>query len=165
MAEKTLTPPSPPLSGGESDGGESTATPSPDKGRAGEGFAAVTRKNKFIAYDQRLTTFARANRQEPTPAENLIWQKVLRNRQLCGHKFLRQKPIGPYVVDFYCAELQLVVEIDGDSHAEQQDYDAQRTTFLESHGLRVLRYANRDILNNLPGVYAHLQQQLEQSPP
>ncbi len=165
MAEKTLTPPSPPLSGGESDGGESTATPSPDKWRAGEGFAAVTRKNKFIAYDQRLTTFARANRQEPTPAENLIWQKVLRNRQLCGHKFLRQKPIGPYVVDFYCAELQLVVEIDGDSHAEQQDYDAQRTTFLESHGLRVLRYANRDILNNLPGVYAHLQQQLEQSPP
>lgn len=165
MAEKTLTPPSPPLSGGESASGKSTATPSPDKGRAGEGFAAVTRKNKFIAYDQRLTTFARANRQEPTPAENLIWQKVLRNRQLCGHKFLRQKPIGPYVVDFYCAELQLVVEIDGDSHAEQQDYDAQRTTFLESHGLRVLRYANRDILNNLPGVYAHLQQQLEQSPP
>lgn len=209
MAEKTLTPPSPPLSGGESDGGESTATPSParerrsepkmpdgirqaatpspdkgrggegcalsalrtcptpspDKGRAGEGFAAVIRKNKFIAYDQRLTAFARANRQQPTPAENLIWQKVLRNRQLCGHKFLRQKPLGPYVVDFYCAELQLVIEIDGDSHAEQQDYDAQRTTFLESHGLRVLRYANRDILNNLPGVYAHLQQQLEQSPP
>lgn len=162
MAGKTLTPPSPPLSGGERASGKSTATPSPDKGRAGEGFAAVTRKNKFIAYDQRLTTFARANRQEPTPAENLIWQKVLRNRQLCGHKFLRQKPIGPYVVDFYCAELQLVVEIDGDSHAEQQDYDAQRTTFLESHGLRVLRYAN---LNNLPGVYAHLQQQLEQSPP
>ncbi|MCB4358560.1 endonuclease domain-containing protein [Quatrionicoccus australiensis] len=163
MVAKTLTPPSPPLSGGGYSGDGSTATPSPDKGRAGEGFEATIRKNKFLSYDQRLTAFARTNRQQPTPAENLIWQKVLRNRQFFGHKFLRQKPIGPYVVDFYCAELNLAIEIDGDSHAEQQDYDAKRTAFLESHGLRVLRYPNREILNNLPGVYEHLQQQLEQT--
>ena len=163
MVEKTLTPPSPPLSGGEYSGDGSTATPSPDKGRAGEGFEAAPPKHKFLAYEKRLTAFARTNRQQPTPAENLIWQKVLRNRQFFGHKFLRQKPIGPYVVDFYCAELNLVIEIDGDSHAEQQDYDAKRTAFLEGQGLRVLRYTNRDILNNLPGVYEHLQQQLEQT--
>ena len=164
MAAKTLTPPSPPLSGGECDGGNSTATPSPDKGRAGEGFAIAAPKQKFLAYDKRLTAFARANRQQPTPAENLLWQKVLRGKQFGGYKFLRQKPIGPYVVDFYCAELKLVIEIDGDSHAEQQKYDAARSLFLEQQGLRVLRYANRDLLNNLPGVYEHLQQQLEQSP-
>ncbi|MDD3484012.1 endonuclease domain-containing protein [Azovibrio restrictus] len=144
------------------DGIRPAATPSPDKGRAGEGFAAATQKHKFHAYDPRLTAFARANRKVPTPAETLLWQKVLRGKQFGGYKFLRQKPIGPYVVDFYCAALNLVIEIDGDSHAEQQKYDAARTLFLEQQGLRVLRYAN---LNNLPGVYTHLQQQLEQSPP
>jgi very-short-patch-repair endonuclease len=148
MAGKTLTPPNPPLSGGE------PATPSPDKGRAGEGLG-------YLPYEKRLTAFARSNRKEPTPAENLLWQKVLRSRQFYGHKFLRQKPIDTYVVDFYCAELKLVIEIDGDSHAEQFDYDAQRTAYLNSLGLRVLRYANCDILNNLAGVYEHLHSQLE----
>ncbi len=177
MSGKPLTPPSPPLSGGEPAGGELTATPyfggentweaegpdeigrtptpSPDKGRAGEGLGAAAKKN-FLAYDKRLTAFARANRQQPTPAENLLWQKVLRDRQFHGYKFLRQKPIGPYIADFYCAELKLVIEIDGDSHACQGDYDAARTAFLEQYGVRVLRYANRDILNHLPGVYEHL---------
>jgi very-short-patch-repair endonuclease len=118
---------------------------------------------KFHAYDKHLTAYARANRKEPTPAENLLWQKILRNRQFHGYKFLRQKPIGPFIADFYCAELNVIIEIDGDSHAAQEDYDAQRTAFLKSRGLRVLRYANRDILNNLSGVYEHLQIQLETS--
>ena len=142
------TPPSPPLSGGE------RSSPSPDKGRAGEGLG-------FLKYDKRLTALARENRKNPTPAETLIWQKLLRSKQFEHYKFHRQKPIGPYVVDFYCSELNRVIEIDGDSHAEQENYDAKRTAFLESHGLRVLRYANRDILNNLPDVYEHLQTQLE----
>jgi very-short-patch-repair endonuclease len=149
---KTLTPPNPPLSGGES------ATPSPDKGRAGEGL-------KFLAYDKRLTALARENRQNPTPAETLIWQKVLRSKQFERYKFLRQKPIGPYIVDFYCSELGLIIEIDGDSHAEQFDYDAQRTAYLNSLGLRVLRYGNHDILNNLAGVYEHFHSQLENKQP
>lgn len=160
MAERPLTPPSPPLSGGEPASGESTATPSPDKGRAGEGLGAAAKK-QFLAYDKRLTAFARANRQQPTPAENLLWQKVLRNRQFHGYKFLRQNPIGPYIADFHCAELKLVIESDGDSHASQGDYDAARPAFLEQHGVRIQRYANRDILNRLPGVYEHLQQQLQ----
>jgi very-short-patch-repair endonuclease len=114
-----------------------------------------------LPYAKHLTAYARANRKAPSPAENLLWQKVLRNRQFNGYKFLRQKPIGPYIADFYCAELKLVIEVDGDSHAEQPDYDAKRTALLEGQGLRVLRYANRDILNNLPGIYEHLQSQLE----
>jgi very-short-patch-repair endonuclease len=55
----------------------------------------------------------------------------LRSKQFEHHKFHRQKPIGPYIVDFYCAELRLVIEIDGDSHAEQADYDTQRTAVPE----------------------------------
>mgnify|MGYP001765536796 CR=1 FL=1 len=157
MVGKPLTPPSPPLSPkGTSfgaSGGEATA-PSPEKGRAGEGL-------RFLPYEKHLTAYARASRKDPTPAENLLWQKVLRNRQFNGYKFLRQKPIGPYIADFYCAELKLVIEVDGDSHAGQVGYDAARTFFLEQREIRVLRYANRDILNNLPGIYEHLQSQLE----
>ncbi len=110
----------------------------------------------FLPYERRLTAFARENRRNPTPAELLIWNHVLRNRQFCGLKFVRQKPIGPYVVDFYCAELRLVIEIDGDSHAEQLAYDAKRTRRLEAMGLTVLRYANREVLQALDGVYEDL---------
>ena len=148
MNDKTLTPPSPPLSGG------AQCTPSPDKGRAGEGLG-------FIKYDKKLTALARENRKNPTTAETLIWQKLLRSKQFENHKFHRQKPIGPYIVDFYCSELCLVIEIDGDIHAEQVEYDDQRTAFLESRGLRVIRYANRDILSNLAGIYEDLQTKLD----
>jgi very-short-patch-repair endonuclease len=117
----------------------------------------------YLPYEKRLTAYARANRKEPTPAENLLWQKVLRNRQFHGYKFLRQKPIGPYVADFYCAKLNLVIEIDGDTHAEQAGYDEQRTAYLNNIGLRVLRYGNREVLSNLPGIYEHLQTQLVSS--
>lgn len=81
---------------------------------------------------------------------------MLRARQLCGLKFVRQKPIDVYIVDFYCAELRLVIEIDGDSHAEQIAYDSQRTSRLNALGLTVLRYANREVLQELEGVYEDL---------
>jgi very-short-patch-repair endonuclease len=113
-----------------------------------------------LPYDKRLTALARENRRNPTPAETLLWQKVLRGKQFEHYKFLRQKPIGDYIVDFYCAELRLVIEIDGDSHAEQLDYDAQRTRFLNSHSLQVIRYANRDVLHELPGLHDNLLTQL-----
>lgn len=77
---------------------------------------------------------------------------MLRSRQLSGYKFLRQKPIGGYITDFYCSELRLVIEIDGESHAEHIEYDAERTRFLVSLGLNVIRYTNLEVLNNLEGV-------------
>lgn len=94
MAEKP--PPPAPLVRGEH------TTPSPDKGRAGEGL-------KFLPYDKRLTALARENRRNPTPAETLLWQKVLRSKQFSHYKFHRQKPIGSYIVDFYCPEPRLVI--------------------------------------------------------
>ena len=161
MTEPHLTPPSPPLSGVESAEGELAATPSPDKGRAGEGFAGRHQTESFHVYNPQLTAYARANRKAATPAEQLLWQKVLRNRQCLGYKFLRQKPIGPYIADFYCAALNLVIEVDGDSHASQIKYDTERSQFLARKGVRVLRYTNRDILGNLPGVYENLLTQLK----
>jgi very-short-patch-repair endonuclease len=106
-----------------------------------------------LPYDKNLIAHARANRKNPTPAETLIWNRILRHRQFQHYKFLRQKPIGRYIVDFYCAELRLVIEIDGDSHAQQADYDETRTRDLTDLGLSVVRYTNPDVLHNLEGVF------------
>lgn len=155
--ERHLTPPSPPLSGGvRTVQAERSETPSPDKGRVGEGLTHP----KHIPYDPKLTTFARTNRKNPTPAETILWQKLLRNRQFHGYKFLRQKPIGPYVADFYCAELKLVIEIDGDSHAAQEAYDAERTAYLRHQGIHVLRYTNLDVSQQLAGIHDDLTNHL-----
>lgn len=89
-----------------------------------------------------------------------MWQEVLNRRQFFEYKFLRQKPVENFIVDFYCAELGWVIEIDGDSHAEQAGYDENRTTLLQRHGLTVIRYDNRDVLNNIEGVYADLAKRL-----
>ena len=85
-------------------------------------------------------------------------------KQFANFKFLRQKPIDNYIVDFYCSELRLVIEIDGNSHAETIEYDAVRTGVLESLGLHVVRFNNDDVLGNIAGVYDELVKQT-QAPP
>ncbi len=107
----------------------------------------------FIPYDPKLTTLARANRKNPTPAEQKIWYEVLRARQFSAYKFLRQKPIARFIVDFYCAALRWVIEIDGDSHAEDPAYDIERTQILQRYGLTVIRFTNHDVMHNISGVY------------
>ena len=82
---------------------------------------------------------ARELRKTPTEAERLLW-KYLRRRQLIGHRFRRQYPIGSYIVDFFCFEERLAIELDGGHHSQQTEYDTERTAFLESEGVRVLRF-------------------------
>jgi very-short-patch-repair endonuclease len=94
---------------------------------------------------------ARRMRHEPTKVEMKLWQK-LRRRQLGGYKFRRQHPIGNYIVDFYCAETKLIVEVDGDIHAHQEAYDAERTADLEALGYQVIRFWNGQILQEMDGV-------------
>jgi very-short-patch-repair endonuclease len=84
-----------------------------------------------------------------TDAERTLW-KALRDRQLDGHKFRRQHPIGPYILDFFCEERRLAIEVDGGQHTAERD--APRTAWLAGHGIRILRFWNNDVLNNLPGV-------------
>jgi adenine-specific DNA-methyltransferase len=86
-----------------------------------------------------------------------MW-KALRARRLGGLKFRRQHPMGGYVLDFYCDEARLVVEIDGGGHAEpeQEEFDESRTRRLEEYGLCVLRFWNTDVLRNLQGVLASI---------
>ena len=94
---------------------------------------------------------ARAKRKESAPAEAKMWQG-LRNRQLGGFKFRRQTPLPPYIADFYCLQTGLVVELDGDSHAQQETYDARRTTRLVRDGVNVIRFLNTDVQSNLDAV-------------
>lgn len=93
-------------------------------------------------------------RHDTTRAEQIFWAQVAR-RQYLGLKFRRQHGIGKYVVDFYCAELKLVIEIDGDTHADSRS-DFKRTAYLESLGYHVVRYQNRDIIHNVEGVFENL---------
>lgn len=106
--------------------------------------------NKKPITDPILLHHARKMRREPTKPERRLWQK-LRRKQL-GYKFRRQHPIGRYILDFYCHQARLVVEVDGDSHAYQEEYDAARTAWLEAQGLRVMRFSNRTVMQNLDGV-------------
>jgi very-short-patch-repair endonuclease len=81
-------------------------------------------------------------------------------RQFAEYKFLRQKPLGGYIVDFYCSKLRLVIEIDGESHAETVEYDVERTKILEALGLTVVRYTNDEVMLNIAGVYEDLIQRI-----
>ena len=112
----------------------------------------------------RTTTRARTLRRNLTDVERILW-RALRDKQLGGHRFRRQHPIGRYIADFVCIEQKLVIELDGSQHQEQLDYDKKRTDFLQSQGWLVLRYWNNDILNNLDGVLTTIAENLKVLPP
>jgi very-short-patch-repair endonuclease len=99
---------------------------------------------------------ARELRQEMTPAEKILWQR-LRNRQLAGLKFRRQHPLDRFIVDFYCAAARLIVEIDGPIHDFQPERDSARTAELEQKGYRLIRFQNEQVLNDLETVLATIQ--------
>jgi very-short-patch-repair endonuclease len=90
-------------------------------------------------------------RKNLTPAELKLWSK-LRGDQLLGLRFRRQHRLGSYIADFYCPARNLVIEVDGDSHAERQEYDQKRTHWMETCGLRVVRFTNDEVMTNLDSV-------------
>ncbi len=108
---------------------------------------------------------ARELRATQTDAESLLWHLV-RNRGLCGYKFRRQHPVGRYILDFYCHEAGLAVELDGGGHGDEEQavYDQQRTKELAGAGITVLRFWNRDLLTDteavLTAIYTILQERL-----
>ena len=111
--------------------------------------------------DQLLLARARQMRRELTPFERQLWM-LLRAQRFQQAKFRRQVVIGRYIVDFACRiPRMLIVEIDGDTHADQQSYDARRTADLEQRGYQVLRFANRDVRENLEGVLSMIANALE----
>lgn len=106
-----------------------------------------------------IRQFARELRQPLTPMEAALW-RILRNRNL-GFKFRRQHEVDFFIVDFYCAEVRLCIEVDGDTHLnkEQQEYDAARTEYLESLGRKVIRFTNNDVRYNINTVVQEILDQ------
>ncbi|MDO9169227.1 MAG: endonuclease domain-containing protein [Methylobacter sp.] len=121
-------------------------------------------------YNPILKPFSRKLRSNMTDAEHLMWSK-LRRKQILGLQFYRQKPLASYIVDFYCAAANLVIELDGSQHFEpgHQTRDAKRDQKLESMGIKVLRFDNHQVLTELDAVmsvvFNTVEKQIPPNPP
>jgi very-short-patch-repair endonuclease len=104
---------------------------------------------------EKLKPFARQMRRKPTPAEDKLWQRI-RNKQILNFKFRRQHTINKFIVDFYCGEAQLIIEVDGKIHEYTQEQDAIRQEFLESLGFKVIRFTNDEVLQEMPRVLSEI---------
>ena len=108
---------------------------------------------------------AKVMRSAQTPAEERLWY-FLRAHRFLGLKFKRQKPLGPYIVDFICMERGLVIELDGSQHGDQVTYDRERDAWLAGEGFTVLRFWNHDVMNQIESVLERIMQTVEApSPP
>ena len=112
-----------------------------------------------------MKTLRKSLRNNATSAELNLWN-VLRQSNLGGFKFRRQHSVGRYIVDFYCASQRLVIELDGDSHFtdEAREYDQVRTIFLNALNIRVLRFLNTDVHENLNAVCERILEELHTTP-
>lgn len=106
---------------------------------------------KFAAPTRETVARARQHRKEPTVAERLLWEH-LRGNRLGGFGFRRQYPVGGYILDFFCFEKGLAVELDGGPHSQQAEYDAERTRWLEAQGIQVLRFWDSRVVRDIEGV-------------
>ena len=95
-----------------------------------------------------------------TPAERKLWAS-LRGDKLNGVHFRRQHAFGNYILDFCAIKQKLVIELDGNQHFEQKEYDIERTNYLESHGYRVIRFWNNQVMNDLEGVLYTIMDSME----
>ncbi|MEB3293359.1 MAG: endonuclease domain-containing protein [Synechococcales bacterium] len=114
----------------------------------------------FLAYDRNLVYRAKELRKHPTPAERKLWEQYLRS---FPYRVLRQRPIDHFIVDFYCAALRLVIEVDGEVHDSEQSqaYDEERSKILQSYGLIVLRVKNVEVMEEFDRVCAKIEAFLE----
>ena len=119
----------------------------------------------MLPYNVNLRQPSRQLRNNMTDAERHLWSKI-RMKQLKGYPFYRQKPIGDYIVDFFCPMAKLVIEVDGGQHFSEgtTEYDRIRDEYLGSLGLRVLRFANNDVLTNIEGVMERIEETLGEIP-
>ena len=151
-------------------------TPHPHPSPEGEGLTLVylrsddfaelsihlpREKGRDEGHQPLMKSRARTLRRKSTDAEIQLWQH-LRNRRLLNCKFRRQVPIGNYIVDFFCEDAQLIVELDGGQHMEQERYDQARSAWLVAQGFRVVRFWNNDAMKNMDGVLESLTLTLSQ---
>lgn len=111
----------------------------------------LTQGSFHLPYNRELVGRAKELRKNMTVAEKKLWLDYLKQFKF---RVLRQRPIDHFIVDFYCAALKLVIEVDGDRHftTDGSAYDEERTQVLEGHGLSVIRFTNQEVLNNFDSV-------------
>jgi very-short-patch-repair endonuclease len=117
-------------------------------------------KNKIIPYNPKLKEYAKELRKNSTLSEVLLWKNI-KNKAL-GVQFHRQVPLLEYIVDFYCHELMLAIEIEGDSHLYKYEYDVKRQGELEKEGIIFLRFTDSDIKQNMFSVGITLEQVVQE---
>jgi very-short-patch-repair endonuclease len=116
----------------------------------------------MLPYDTKLKERSQQLRNKMTAAETFLWSKI-RMKQVKGHWFYRQKPVGEYIADFYCPSAKLVVEVDGGQHfsVEATEYDKVRKEYMKSLDLRVIRFTNQEVLTNIEGVVEAIGRNME----
>lgn len=105
--------------------------------------------------------FTKKLRQRMTLAERILWYR-LRNRKFNNAKFRRQVNIGPYIVDFLCKEVRCIVEVDGSSHDDKEEYDANRDLYLSERGYDILRVKNSDVILRIDSVFLEIENAIKQ---
>ncbi len=113
-------------------------------------------KKRIIPYNSKIKELARRLRTNGTLSEVLLW-KHLKGKQMLGYDFDRQKPRGDYIVDFFCNELMLAIEIDGDTHNYTGEEDQRRQANFEKLGIKFLRFTDGDVKGNVEGVVAIIE--------
>jgi len=119
---------------------------------------------KIIPYNPKLKELSRRLRNNSTLSEVLLWEQI-KNRKINGFRFLRQKPIDNYIVDFFCPELMLAIEVDGITHDDKAAFDKDRQDRLESLGVNFLRFLDIDVKTNLEGVLSIIRRWIEENTP
>lgn len=114
-----------------------------------------------IYYNPKFKERAKDLRKNATFSERMLW-KHLRARQMLGFQFMRQKPIGNYVVDFYCSKLHLVIEIDELSHDGRQNYDKRKEDSLKELGLEIMRFDGYYVINNIMGTLLSIEEKIKE---
>jgi len=119
--------------------------------------------NNYTYNDPATKLNRRSLRKNATDAERKLWS-ILRSRQMAGFRFCRQYSVGPYILDFYCPERRLAIEVDGGQHAyvRGQQNDAARGSYLRELGIRVIRFWNNDVLQNIEGVGERIREEAEE---
>jgi len=121
----------------------------------------MTDFDMFYGASPKIFEQAKILRNNMTKAEKLLWERLNR-KQLRGFKFRRQHPIADFITDFYCHAKKLVIELDGEIHntSEQKEYDQERTNQLEEFGIKVIRFSNEEILNDIDKVFEIIKRYL-----
>lgn len=117
-------------------------------------------KNMYYGATPQTLIKAKQLRLKLTVSESLLWEK-LKGKQILGVKFRRQHPINIFIVDFYCHEYKLVIELDGGIHKSQPEYDNERTRNLEMYGLSVIRFYNSEVEKDIEGVVAKIIKEIQ----